>query len=157
MTGEPDLAFGPGVPRSLWLFALNLKGAEVDRFAARPEGDAPWPLETALGAGPVAAAGIEIVEAGPEPGALARILAADYGASGVPDSAGPVMVVAAAAMGDRAGRFQPAPPLRFLARVPARRARRRKASSDAAMSGRVATVALLVCFAVAGLMVAFSG
>ncbi|MCB1336675.1 MAG: hypothetical protein KDK10_04165 [Maritimibacter sp.] len=59
------LAFGPdrGL-RELWLFALHLPADQVEAWAPpRPNGPArPWPMEDALGAGPLDPAHVQVFE-----------------------------------------------------------------------------------------------
>ena len=157
------LTIPPGSDRCVWVFAIDLPEAAAASFAKGP-------LETALGTDTLDRDHVELVDADTftEYG-FSRYLAEGQGmadASLAPDIAkldalrGPVLLVFRPALGQ--GRLAPQPPLRLIGRYdeipsPARLGMGgydaasdtipvapKKRPSDAAMSGRVATVVLIL-------------
>lgn len=152
--------------RAVWLFAIDLPDAEIDAFLA---GD----LAAALGTDAVDAGQIEVIDTDTiRVIGLAKYLSEANGmddATVSPDTAmldslrGRLLMVFRAALGDGGTRLTPRPPLRFIGHyaepAPALPppmpdtpsasgilAGPRTGPSDAAMSGRVATVVLILLF-----------
>lgn len=157
------LSIPPGPERCVWVFAINLPEAEATAFTRGP-------LAEALGVDRVDPAHTELIDADTftEYG-LTRYLAEGQGIaedSLAPDTGkldalrGPVLLVFRPALGQ--GNLSPRPPLRLIGRYdevpsPGRigmaaydaeadilPAQAPKRPSDAAMSGRVATVVLIL-------------
>ena len=170
------LAIPPGPERCVWVFAIDLPEADATAFAHGP-------LSDALGVAVVDPAQIEQIDADTftEYG-LTRYLTEGQGiaeASLAPDAAkldalrGPLLLVLRPALGQ--GRLSPRPPLRLIGRydevpspgrinmtgydaaadtltLPAK-----KRPSDAAMSGRVASVVLILLAIFVALFVWMAG
>lgn len=161
------------------IFAVDLPAAEVARFAAR--GPSDWPLREALGAGQLDPQYLELfpvrdLEGVGLPDYMTEglgIAEADVAEDRARLAAleGHVLVVLSRAFGGVAQEIAPRAPLRWLGTYPEARAPVRfrplpdeaakgqvagpagKRRSDAAMSGRVAMVALLVLFVLVAVMV----
>jgi hypothetical protein len=131
MTDPLDIGPDTGL-RELWLFSLFVTADELARWEPpRPGSPArDWPLEAALGAGPLDPAHVQVFEAGDlGPGGLRRYLADAHGMdAGQVDAdagkldalRGAVVLVLSGALSERPGRFSPGRPLKFVGRYSAR-------------------------------------
>lgn len=122
------LEFGPDTGlRELWLFTLFVLSDEVAKWEPpRPGYPArDWPLEEALGAGPLDPAHVYVFEASDlGPGGLRHYLAGAHGmdveqveadAQKLDAIRGTVVLVLSGALKTRPGRFDPQPPVNFIA------------------------------------------
>ncbi len=123
------LAFGADTGRrELWLLTLFVTADDLARWEpprpGSPERD--WPLEAALGAGPLERAHVQVFEAADlGPGGLRRYLADAHGmdadqvdadAGKLDALQGSVVAVLSGALTARPGRFTPQRPLNFIGR-----------------------------------------
>ncbi|OIP87417.1 MAG: hypothetical protein AUK37_01495 [Rhodobacterales bacterium CG2_30_65_12] len=123
------LSFGPdrGL-REAWLFTLFVTSDDAARWEPPRTGHPPrdWPLEEALGAGPLDPAHVQVFEASDlGPGGLRRFLADSVGMDAARVNAdadkldmlrGTVALVLSGALIERPGRFAPVRPVNFIAR-----------------------------------------
>ncbi|GGD37623.1 hypothetical protein [Sinisalibacter lacisalsi] len=133
MSDDP-LEFGPDTGlREIWLFTLFVPSAEIADWEPPRIGQPPrdWPLEAALGAGPLDPAHVQVFEAADlGPGGLRRYLADAHGMDEAEVEAdadrldalrGTVAVVLSGALRERPGRFAPSRPANFFGRYSAPR------------------------------------
>ena len=164
------------------LFLLDLPAGQIDRFRdGDPDADVPTPLETALGCSGLDLEFVEVFPVSNLAGlGLAGYLVDGLGVAesdivddraGLDDIDGVVVVILSNAFGGLPHIVTPQAPLRWIATyveerapvefqpLPSQSAKGQAAGpaksrpSDAAMSGRVAMVALLVLFALTAIMV----
>jgi hypothetical protein len=123
------LEFGPDTGlRELWLFTLFVPSDEIAEWEPPRMGQPPrdWPLEAALGAGPLDPAHVQVFEAADlGPGGLSRYIADAHGmdeaevtadAARIDKLRGTVAVVLSGALRERPGRFSPTRPVNFFGR-----------------------------------------
>ena len=128
------LEFGPDTGlRELWLFTLFVPSDEIAEWEPPRIGQPPrdWPLEAALGAGPLDPAHVQVFEAADlGPGGLTRFIADAHGmdeaevaadAARIDKLRGIVAVVLSGALRERPGRFAPTRPVNFFGRYSAPR------------------------------------
>lgn len=126
------LEFGPDTGlRELWLFTLFVKSDDIPEWEPPRVGQPPrdWPLEDALGAGPLDPAHVQVFEAADlGPGGLRKFIADAHGmdpAQVEADAArldalkGNVALVLSGALKERPGSFAPKPPVNFFGRYSA--------------------------------------
>lgn len=126
------LEFGPDTGlREAWLFTLFVPADDLARWEpprpGSPERD--WPLEAALGAGPLEPSHVQVFEASDlGTGGLRRFLADAHGMDEAQVNAdagkldalrGNVVLVLSGALTERPGRFTPARPVNFIGRYSA--------------------------------------
>ena len=126
------LEFGPDTGlRELWLFSLFVPSDEIHIWEPPRQGQPPrdWPLEEALGAGPLNPGHVQVFEAADlGPGGLRKFLADAHGmdvaqveadAGRLDAVQGKVSLVLSGALKDRPGRFEPGRPVKFIGRYSA--------------------------------------
>lgn len=181
MTDDP-LSMPAGARRTVWVFTVDLPEADLGAFTGTAGANgAPAPVAEALGVARVDAARIEAFDAATMrdyglPAYLTEANGMDP-ESVAPDRAkltaltGPVLLVFGEALPEGTERLAPKAPLRLVGRyvesldlaprtAPVSEAAKgpvgdapRKAPSQAAMSGRIAGIALLVLFLLVAVMV----
>lgn len=112
--------------REMWLFTLFVTADDLPEWEPPRVGqpERPWPLEPALGAGPLDPAHVQVFEASDlGPGGLRQFLADAHGmdpeqvdadAGKLDALKGTVALVLSGALKERPGRFEPKPPVNFI-------------------------------------------
>ena len=173
------IAVRQGEQGRVWVFAVDLDGEDLSAFTRRNGG---WPLQQALGAEALDPNHVEVFPVSDLEGVgLARYLEEGHGVP--PDQladmrarldaqAGTVMVLTSRAVRGATQTLTPRTPLRLLASFseehspvrfeplpsggaapPTAIPEKTRGTSNSALSGRVAMVALLVLFALVGVMI----